>query len=304
MRPNVTDLTTLNVAVQADKTAAKSVKAWIGQATVQLTAPPPPSTGTFTVAPPVGPLAVHDGTQTEDHYLFYYQPQALAGGDLGGLDLRNYLGYGIGLLSWNPQGLNTVPWTLHDGKVSGVAAIPPRSKNGTAEAGLFVGQLANVARWEFGPGNAWMDLWTGGLGQGGHYTDLLFKHPEHVAIYHEHVSANLLLERFIILQGGPAHEISVNVEWRDGSTAQHGITWRAFDIYCPAGGTGIRLGGGTWGCVIGDPSPSAPMCRFWGPGDAISLPTNIDGPTQNVVYPANIKFDNTGGHVVYNTDGL
>lgn len=264
-------------------------------------APDPPA---VVVAPPVGPLAIHDGTQTESSYEFLYQPAALAGGDIGGLDLRNYLGYGLGIMSWNPQGTNTVPFTIHDGAVSGVSAIPPRSGNGTSEAGLWIAQLAELARWVFGPGNAWMDLWTGGLGQGGHFHDLLFQHPEFVASYHEHTTANLLMEIFKILQGGSGQKNPINVEWTYGGVGSSKITWRAFEIYCPAGATGIFLDAGTWGCEIADPSPTAPLCVFTGPGDAIGLPNNLAGPTQNVVHLPNISFRNAGKQVYYHDNAI
>ena len=270
-------------------------------AQIGTTPPPPPS---VVVQPPQGTLVIHDGTQTVDHYEFLYQPQALAGGDIGGLDLRNYLGYGLGIMSWNPQGTNTVPFTIHDIKVSGIAAIPPMSGNGTSEAGLWIAQLANISRVVFGPGNAWMDLWTGGLGQGGLYTDLLFQHPEHVAIYHEHTTSNLTVQNFKILQGGANQTNAVNVEWTYGGVGSSKITWKAFEIYCPAGATGIFCDAGTWGCVIGDDTPGAPLCVFTGPGDAIGLPNNLAGPTKNVVNMSNISFQNTGRQIYYHDNAI
>lgn len=50
----MSDLAALNRAVQADKGAAKSVKAWIAQATAQLEPPAPPPSNT--VNPPVPPI--------------------------------------------------------------------------------------------------------------------------------------------------------------------------------------------------------------------------------------------------------
>lgn len=267
-------------------------------------APQPPAGNNVVVAPPQGSLTVHDGGLNQSSYEFLYAPQALAGGDIGDLDIRNYTGYGLGIMSWNPQGQNTTPFNIHDLKVSGISANPPRSSNGTAEAGLWLAQLANLSRIEFGPGNAWMDLWTGGLGQGGHYTDLLFTHPEGVAIYHEHVTSNLVVENFKILQGRSGQSNPINVEWTYGGQGSSSITWRAFEIYCPAGATGIFLDAGTYGCTIGDPSPNAPLCIFTGPGDAIGLPNNLAGPTKNIVNTSNIVFKNTGQQVYYHNNGI
>jgi hypothetical protein len=254
------------------------------------------------VEPPRGPLTVHDGGKTQDSYQFIYQPQALAGGDIGGLDLRNYLSYGLGIMSW-PTSPNATKWLVHDIKVANVSRSVPRSANGTAEAGLWLAQLTELARIEFGPGNGWMDGWTGGLGQGGHFHDLLFKHPELVAMYYEHVTANLLVENFKMLQGRDGQSNQNNVEWTYDGFGSYGIKWRAFEIYCPANQSAFFLDAGTHSCEIGDPTPGAPMCIATGPGDAITLPNNRVGP-ENIVHMENMVFLNAGKKVSYHDNAI
>ena len=265
--------------------------------------PPPPPTGVV-VAPPQGVLVVQDGGSSKGSYQFLYAPQALAGGDIGGLDIRNFTSYGIGIMSWNPALANAHKWFIHDSKISGISANPPRSENGTGEAGLWVGQFSEVARLVFGPGNAWMDVWTGSMCAGSHLHDLLLQHPEHVGIYHEHKSNDVLVEKFKTLQGSPGQSNPITVEWTYGGEGSHGITWREFEIYCPAGATGIFMDAGTWACIVGDPSPSAPKCIFTGPGDAIGVPNNLAGPTKNVVNMDNIIFKNQGRQVYYHNNGI
>ena len=144
-------------------------------------------------------------------------------------------------------------------------------------------------------------MWTGTHCKGGHYHDLLFKQPHHVAIYHEHTSEDLLLENFVIGQGDPGQSNAINVEWWYGGVGSSKITWLAFDIYCPAGKAGLFLDAGTWGCKI---ATSGARCRFWGPGDAIWLPKNIAGPTDNVVDLTNISFENAGQQVYHHSNAI
>ena len=90
--------------------------------------PPPPPTG-IVPAPPQGTLAVHDGKGTQSSYEFLYQwstPSALNGGDIGGLDIRNYTDYGLGIMSWNPDSPSVHPFTIHDCQVLRCLAGRPR----------------------------------------------------------------------------------------------------------------------------------------------------------------------------------
>lgn len=256
------------------------------------------------VTPPQGMLVVEDGKGSAESYQSLYQPQALAGGSIGGLDLRNYKGYGISVMSWNPASKGK-PWLIHDGKVSGISATPPRSRNGTAEAGLWIGQNdVEVARWIFGPGNAWMDLWTGSLCDNAHLHDLLFEHPELVAIYHEHSTTHALVEKFKILQGSSTQSNPINVEWTYGGVGSNNIHWQEFEIYCPAGATGIFMDAGTWGCIVGDPTGKAPKCVFTGPGDAIGIPNHLAGAVKNLVATDNIIFKNAGKQIYYHNNQI
>ena len=259
-------------------------------AALQTPAPAPVSA----IAAPVGPFIIKDGGGTEEYAVF---SRDTGSPDIGGLDVRRYLGYGVGQMAWNNGPVaSTGTSHIHDLKIADIAAVPPMSRNGTAEAGLWLGQRTLAERVEIAR-CAWMGLWAGADCHDSIVQDFVLAEMPHVGLYVEHVTANTVFRRGRIESQGTG----VNVEWWYGGQGSHHLTFEDLDIYCPKtaqwSDAGMFLDAGTYGCTIR-------RCRFWGPGDAIWLPNKRAGADLNVVDEASCNFENLGRHVSYHDNAI
>jgi hypothetical protein len=118
--------------------------------------------------------------------------------------------YGLGVMRW-PAGPTTAPVHLHDLDVSGVHANPPRSSNGTAEAGLWVGNNAIIERCKVHD-CAWMGMWVGASCEWLVASDLdidVRMNPSAVGVYLEHSCEYVRIRRSRIRAAGNG----INLEW-------------------------------------------------------------------------------------------
>lgn len=250
--------------------AAKALGDQIGAVT------PPPSG----VAAPVGPLV-------DRLPLFLRDTGNVTTEKIRVLSSPNY---GIGNMAW-PATASTGVWTLRDCIVQDVAASPPRSMDGTGEAGFWIGQRTNAARL-LAKRCAWMGMWTGAKCDGSVIEDFQLLEMPHIGLYVEHVTSNTTFRRFSI------HSVDngINIEWWYGGVGSHDLLFEDGDVYCAPGATGIFADAGTYGCTFRN-------IRFWGPGSAIALPNKMGiGGRPNVV--ENCVFENTGSHVTYHDNAI
>jgi hypothetical protein len=203
---------------------------------------------------------------------------------------------GIGNMVWPPKP-STGVWTLQDCIAENCAANPPRSLNGTGEAGFWIGQQTNADRL-VATNCAWMGMWTGAYVNGSTISNFDLSGNPHVGLYCEHVTSEVTFDRFKINHAGDGN--AVNVEWwyadsvygpllpYGGKAGSGNITWQNFDITVPAGKWAFFLDAGTFGCTIQNG-----IIR--GAGNGIAHPANLVDPTKpNVIDWASIQFLATG----------
>lgn len=264
-------------------------------------APPPPPPSGF-AALPVGPFVKH-GSEVSYGTA---DPQTVSG-----LDIENFKGAvnGLSIMQWPPK-KSSGPWTVRDIVTQNIGNVPPTS-NGTREAGIWLGQQVNAERLVCD--GSWEGLWTGAMccdsvisdftvgkadGKGG-YT---LPAGGVAGLYLEHFTRRVVFKNFEIHSIGNKGIISewwfpdstyapfVKAEYPTAAPGKAGSCHNTFDtgrIYCPAGGWGIYLDGGTWGCTIRN-------ITFWGPGDAYKEVGPLAGPDPNVFDKASCTFLNGG----------
>lgn len=223
-------------------------------------------------------------------------------------------GYGIANMRWPYQGPSTGLWTVRDCLVEDVSADPPKSMDGTGEAGFWIGEKALVERVE-ARACAWMGMWTGAASSGSRFYDVDLRDNPHVGLYLEHVSSDFEFHHCSF--GGKNTGSSINAEWwyRDGygqylpyggRSGSFNVGFYDCEIYCPPSDRNARwdwyttagafLDAGTFGFRF-------ERCRFFGPGLALGLPSNrlmVDSSKPNVYFDC--VFDNLGGTVHYYDD--
>lgn len=273
----------------------------------QIGATPPPPTGFAQL--PVGPF-------TKSSPVAYRQAASPA--LIKGLDIENFPGNvdGILIMQWPPT--DGGRFTLQDCITQNIGNVPPTS-NGTAEAGVWIGQPTDANR--IVCDGSWEGLWTGAEchdsviqnftigksdGKGGYTLP-----SNHVGLYNEHFTRRTLFQNFDIY----AKDIGNVSEWwyadstyaamvaKEYPTAAAGKagschnTYTNGRIYCPAGGHAVFWDAGTWG-------NQGSHVTFWGPGDAWFLPTNLAGPDKNVVDLASCTFLNAGKQIAYHNNPI
>lgn len=269
--------------------------------------PSPPTSGPL---PPVGPFTLRttglflrngSGVTTEKQQVNFQS--------------GNPATAGIGNMRWPYAGDSTGTWQLRDCKVSGVAAVPPLSLDGTGEAGFWIGERTVGDRLEAW-NNAWMNMVTLAACKGSRLSNVDLHDNPHVGLYMEHVSTDVEFRQSSF--GGSRLGVvpdssSINVEWwyADqvyGPTLPYGGRAGSYDcrfvdcaIYCPVYTgqgkahevKGAFLDAGTFGFEF-------VRCRFWGPGNALGFPNkrvNMDPAKDNKVIDC--LFENQGSQITY-----
>lgn len=283
--------------------AALDTLAQIGAA-----APPPPPPGS--PALPAGPLTKAGPTS----YRSATKPV-----EVSHLDIENAPGNTNGLLimQW-PPALSTGPYSVHDILTQNIGNTPP-SSDGTAEAGIWLGQQVNAQRLVCD--GTWEGLWTGAMCADSAITDFTVgkadgkggytKPVGHIGVYCEHFTRRTLYKNFDVCStdnginiewtyADPTYAPFVTKEYPQAMAGKAGSCHLTFDtgrIYCPAGRTGLFADAGTWGCAFKN-------LTFWGPGDAIGLPNHLAGPDDNIVDTASCTFQNGGRHVYKHNNAI
>lgn len=251
---------------------------------------------------PVGPFAKHSSE-------VYHGTKV--GSVISKLDIENVPGNndGLAVMEW-PAALSTSRYTISDIIVQNVGNVPPTS-NGTAEAGIWLGQSADVDRVVCD--GSWEGFWTGAecadsiirnltVGKRDAAGGYSLGAGNSAGLYLEHFTRRCLFQNFDIHSLGHVGIISewwypddwesgfVHDEYPTASAGQAGSCHNTFDtgrVYCPAGGTGIYLDAGTWGCTVKN-------VTFWGPGNAYHEVGPLAGPDPNVFDVASCTFLNGG----------
>lgn len=262
----MTDLRSLNLAVQVDKGANRSVKAWIAQATSQLEpSPPPPASGP---APPVGPFTQYSTTQT---FADVSHPSAIGGIQVTTTDEDGFVLMGAYISGDRPPPSPSA-FTVHD--ILAVCSAPFVGQGNYGFA-IRLGTQVNAARLHGeGPNGG---LWVGEQSIGSVIEDFVgignSGDPGEVGAYLEHLCHDVTLRRGELACGVNGQR-SCQVEWTYGGEGSYGITFDAVNFYAPAGGYGLQLGPGTYGCNV------LPSCTFTGPGRDILAPLHLADPSK------------------------
>jgi hypothetical protein len=219
---------------------------------------------------------------------------------------------GIGDMRWPYTGPSSGTWVLRDCKVSDVAGIPPLIRDGTGEAGFWIGEKTQGERLEAW-NNAWMNMVTLAACRGSRFTDVDLHDNPHVGLYMEHVSTDVEFRRSSFggsRLGVVADSSSINVEWwypsnvygptlpYGGKAGSFNCTFIDCEIYCPpAQGNkpyevrGAFLDAGTFGFLFQN-------CRFYGPGGALGFPNKlVDASRPNRA--VDCVFDQDGPDITY-----
>ena len=198
--------------------------------------PPPPTTG-LVIAAPVGPFTTLDGGGTAQSGVF---DRSNGSPLIEKKYAKRYTGYGIANMGyWVPQP-STGTSTIRDCIAEDITANPPRSMNGTGEAGFWIGQRTNATRL-VARRAAWMGMWTGAQCNGSLITDFELLEMPHVGLYVEHVTQFTTFRNFRIKSA----DNGVNVEWwyadsayspfvvnnpRPGKAGSHDLVFENFDV--------------------------------------------------------------------------
>lgn len=226
---------------------------------------------------------------------------------------------GVTILKW-PAALNSPAgkFVVQDLKAVDIGNWPT-TYNGTGEAGIWLGQEMNATRlWADG---SWMGIWTGGSLRDSVIDNFTIIGPDgtspgkKIGVYCEHFTRRVTFQNGYIY----TNSTGINCEWvysdsygpfvnaeysgrtQAGKAGTFECTFQDLVIYCPPNNdgttSGIFVDAGNWGNIIR-------RIHFWGPGDAIWLPNNLAGNTNNFVDVASCIFDNSGGHVQYHSRGI
>lgn len=273
--------------------------------------------GGFSLAPPVGPFTTlntmqffQDGNGLLTEKLFV---------DFTPINGSNTAG--IGNMRWPLAGASTGDWILRDCKVRNVSGIPPRIRDGTGEAGFWIGEKCIGSRLESW-NSAWMEMYTGASCAGSRFDNVNLHDFPHVGLYMEHVTTDVEFTNSNF--GGPttaggniaADASSINVEWwymdewygpllpHGGRAGSYNCKFIDCEIYCPAYTgwgkeyecKGAFLDAGTYGFQF-------IRCRFYGPGNALGFPNNRMVPSSPNI-ATDCIFDNAGSQISYHDNAI
>lgn len=307
----MTDLHTLNAAVQADKGANVHVKAWIAYATANGVPVPVPPPGP---ALPVGPFTEH---MAEQFYPAANPPQKISKLYVHDVTSSPSRVNGVTLADYPSLTEASGPWTLEDIIAQRIGNTPFTPPAGTQDAGLAIGYQVNAAR--IVASGTWMalelwiqckdstitDLTVGQADGSGGYTVPVPK----TGVYFEHYARRIAIRNFDVrsLASGftfeywypDGYSVFVAQEYPTAAPGKSGPCCNTIEqgrVWCPpqnADGTlaGIFMDGGVWGNRI---AQAGEPITFWGPGDAIGAPNVLGGPLDNAINLPNCVFLNAG----------
>lgn len=249
------------------------------------TAPP----SSWTIAPPQGPLTEMNGGGTQSQAQFDYSVGPLT---FEKKWIHDYTSYGYGMMKWPAQeSPANVRSTIRDLRVERITRTPPRASDGTAEAGVWVGQTADVSRLDIAS-CAWMQIWTGARCYRSIFTDFVMRDTRLVGIYPEHNTWDTTFKRFKNEQAPGQLANTVNQEWWYSGEGSKNLTYDQFDLYVPANSWAFFIDAGNGGTKIA-PSPGS---RIWGPGNGIIFPNKIvPGLAANQAWLNNIDMSELSG---------
>ena len=277
-----------------------------------VTPPVPPGPPALPAAP-VGPFTQYTTRQMYEDA----QPHTLSK-----IQVTGAPDYGVLLMDWPPKNPPpSAPSTFTDILTENIGPVPPVS-GGTAEAGIWLGQLCNAER-VWGDGS-WEGLWTGCTVGGSIVTDFTCAKMgadgkpsgplNLVGLYLEHVTIGVKFTNGYLWANGN----NGNSEWwytdstyaalaalyldvpaaswaGAGKAGSANNYFKNVSFYCPANGVGMFEDAGTFGNTYDG-------CYFWGPGAGIGLPNNRLGPL-SLVMP-NCVFVNKGVNIYYHDNAI
>lgn len=270
-----------------------------------VTPPPPPPVGPSPKLP-VGPFTKRTST-------LYFDDAT--GHVISGYDIEGTIGAGAndGLLvmEWPPK-LSTSRYTIKN-IISQKWGNSPPTSNGTSEAGIWIGQSADVD--SIVADGTWEALWTGAECADSIFTNFTIgtadgkggftgpSNAQSAGVYNEHFTRRTLFKNGWIY--APNARMGIISEWWYPDSDESGFVAKEFPgakageagscmntydtlyVWCPKGGTGIYLDQGTWGTTVKN-------IVFDGPGNAYHEVGPLAGPTANVFDSASCTFKNGG----------
>ncbi len=154
--------------------------------------------------------------------------------------IRNFLSWGIYACDYPEKKNPSIPILIEDIDIDGISQSKPRSSNGTAEAGIWLGNQGKVNRVKI-RNCAIMSVWTGSA-----CNDSVIENSDidgsPVGIYIENITRRSVFRRFRI---GPAVETGINGEWNLHDPNLGGDSNTICDGLIDAADKGIYLDQGT-----------------------------------------------------------
>lgn len=243
----------------------------------------------WSVAAPQGTLTDRNGGGTQSQWRFDYSVGPVT---VEKQHIHDYTSYGYGLMQWPAQeSPANVRSTIRDLRIERISRVPPRASDGTAEAGLWVGQTADVYRVDIAA-CAWMQVWLGARSYRGVHSDIRMRQTQLVGIYPEHQTWDSTIRRFINDEAPNGLGNIINQEWAYGGEFSKNLIYDQFDLYVPKNCWAFFIDAGNGGTQVA-PSPGS---RIWGPGNGIIFPKRIvSGLGPNKAWMENIDMSQLAG---------
>lgn len=144
--------------------------------------------------------------------------QAVNGLSIKRVEIKNFLSWGIFASDYPTQQDPAIPIIIEDVIVRNISRQPSGNSNGTAEAGIWIGNTANVSRVRI-QHCGWTCIWTGSACNDSVFSDLQMDHSLVAGIYIENVTRRSVFKKFVI---GPNIKTGVNSEWNNDDPAKGG----------------------------------------------------------------------------------
>ncbi len=154
--------------------------------------------------------------------------------------IDNFLSYGIYACDYPNKQDPAVPVIIEDAVITGISRAVPKSSNGTAEAGIWLGNTGRVSRVKV-RNCAWMSVWTGSA-----CNDSLLEQMDldgsPVGVYIENITRRSVFSKFAI---GPNVDVGCNSEWNHNDPNLGGDSNIIRDGLIDATDKGVYLDQGT-----------------------------------------------------------
>ena len=143
--------------------------------------------------------------------------QAVNGLSIKRVEIKNFLSWGIFASDYPTKQTPAIPIIIEDAIVRSILRQTPGSSNGTAEAGIWIGNTASVSRARIQRCGV-TGIWTGSACNDSVFSDLQIDDIP-VGIYIENITRRTVFKKFVI---GPNISTGVNSEWNLGDPAGGG----------------------------------------------------------------------------------